>query len=197
MTFAKICPVIRFATRPSGASIGGARPSRIHLATALLLLAFACLPARGQGPDATPAPPVPEPEVITAEALDERLKSVSEDTALDDEAKAKVREVYQTARKELEAIQAAEKGVAQWDSMSEAAVEQAENAKQAKAEGTQQLEPLPPDTTPVPELDQQLSKIEATLKETTEKLTQLNAEPKRRAGRLAEIPERIAEATPV
>jgi potassium-dependent mechanosensitive channel len=126
---------------------------------------------------------------LSTEIIQSRLKQIDDSRDLDETAKAKVREYYQQAIRELDSAGTWQAGVARF---AQTAASVASDLDQTKTE----LANLPlkpsldiPDNTALPQIDQLISKKQNDLDEYRAKLTELEAEPKRRANRRVEIPK--------
>lgn len=128
---------------------------------------------------------------MTLEAIQKRLKQIDESTTLDDATKGKLRELYQQALQSLEAVANRAGTAKRFEQMATAAPEELAKIKS-------DLEVLPRQTAvSIPEasllqLEQTCSQRETELKKQRNMLAELEAEPKRRAGRRLEIPKLVA-----
>jgi potassium-dependent mechanosensitive channel len=157
------------------------RYCRFLVAVAGLLLAPNCFAQTNS--DKRPA------EGISAEIIQGRLKQVEDSHDLDESVKAKIRECYQQAIRELDSAQTWQAGATRFEQM-------ATSAAADQATTKTELEQMPvkpsmdtPENITLPQIDQLISKKQSELDEFRARLAELEAEPKRRASRRAEIPK--------
>ena len=131
----------------------------------------------------------PPAEGISAEIIQGRLKQVEDSHDLDESVKAKIREYYQQAMRELDSAQTWQAGATRFEQMATSA---AADLAATKTE----LDQMPakpslemPENIALPQIDQLISKKQSELDEYRARLAELEAEPNRRASRRAEIPK--------
>ncbi len=128
-------------------------------------------------------------ENISAEIIQARLKQVEDSHDLDESLKAKIRDSYQQALRELDSAQTWQDGARRFEQMAASA---AADLAATKTE----LDQLPvkpslqtPENIALSQIDQLISKKQSELDEQRSRLAELEAEPKRRASRRADIPK--------
>jgi potassium-dependent mechanosensitive channel len=136
-------------------------------------------------------PPV---ENISAEVIQARLKQVEDARDLDDALKAKIRDYYQQAARELDSAQTWLSAAAHFEQMAaSAAADLAATKSQLDKLPSQPALAIPADIT-LPQIDQLVSKKQSELDEHRSRLAESEAEPKRRASRRADIPKLTSAA---
>ena len=133
-------------------------------------------------------------ETISKEVLESRLKQLEENTQLEEDARAKARLHYEQAQRELEKIGSSQEAIQQFEQQAAAAKDNLEKAKSRRSEASKPRAEVRVVTgAKLTELEQELTKRETLLKEKTENLAKLDAEPKRRASRLEEISKSLTD----
>lgn len=130
----------------------------------------------------------PQQPALSVEQVETRLKDLDTAAGLDDSTLNEARQLYQSALQHLELAAQRRKEEAQFEQLLASAPDKLDAAlKRQKVAGAEiKAIELPPDATLKQVIDE-FSAREARLKQLTEVLTQLDAEPKRRAARLEEI----------
>ncbi len=183
---------------------GSARRSRCLAGVfgiALTLLAGGSLPAQEPAAEAVaPAAPTAAPGKaanleLTREAIQQRIEQSKTAKELDDKAKADIADLYQKALQELDRGEAIAKQAAAFDQQAKQAPAQLQKLRQQLDEPTSKLNLDLSPTTEIAELEGRLAQAQTDLANAQDELTQLDAEPKRRAERrLASIPKGLEEA---
>ncbi|HUY32245.1 MAG TPA: mechanosensitive ion channel domain-containing protein [Pirellulales bacterium] len=170
------------------------------LAVVLWTLACACGSAIGtaqepqpseEAPSASVISPVKPAETITTEAVQHQLEEAKTAKDLDDATKTELVKFYQQALAELDRAAASKAKTAEFVTASQQAPRL---FKRIRAEmdappSTPSAIEVPPETT-LAQLETSLAQAQADLSAAQDELTQLDAEPKRRAGRRLEIPKK-------
>ena len=139
-------------------------------------------------------PDKPPAEGISAEIIQGRLKQVEDSRDLDESVKVKIREYYQQSMREFDTAQTWQAGATRFEQM-------ATSASADLAATKTELDQMPakplletPENIALPQIDQLISKKQSELDEYRARLAELEAEPKRRASRRAEIPKQAGAA---
>lgn len=138
-------------------------------------------------------PAAPQVEELRAEDLQARMDQLEQLGEEEAETKKQALELYQQALKDLDQYKELKGKIAEYQSQVENAAANISAAKrELEAINEQGPEMSSPENTKSSGLQQQLNKQEATLAELEKEAARLDAEPKRRADRLAEIPKLLA-----
>ncbi len=166
----------------------------VHLALSLILPVASLGLCQQVCAQHSPAETGPS-ETLSIETIKTRLKQLEELKDIEEGTKSKAIELYQQATEQLESSQKLPSAISQFESQAAQAADKTAAAKQERAglpeKSAATAVPVGPGLS---QLEQELSKKEQTLKEKTETLARLEAEPKRRAARLAEIPKLLKAA---
>lgn len=157
----------------------------------VLLLAAALLLAVSAYGDPPEKPPSEE---VTVEEIQSRLKQLDEAADLDDAIKGKLREVYQQTLQELEAAKTWTATTMRFEQMIASAADELASTKSGLAGLPTKPKIVVPAGETLVQLQQALSTKEAEAAELQRQLSELEAEPRRRAARRVEIPKLAAAA---
>jgi potassium-dependent mechanosensitive channel len=156
----------------------------------LLILLFPATSARAQ----TPSEKAAEPEGISSESVQTRIKQLDDAKDLEDLVKQKIRDSYQQALPELEAIKNRAAKIANFEQAIATAAEKLVETKSALAKLPAKSVLEKQDELTLPQIDQLITKKQIELDETRTQLAALESEPKNRAARRLEIPKKTSEA---
>jgi potassium efflux system protein len=152
----------------------------------LLLLATS---ATAQTPTDKPA----ESEGISAETIQTRIKQIDDAKDIDDAVKQKIRECYQQALPELEAIKNRAVKITNFEQMATSATDLQQTKSLLAAPPDKPATELP-DEMPLAQVDQLITKKQSELDAARAKLTAAEAEPNNRAARRLDLPKKTNEA---
>ncbi len=156
----------------------------------LLIFLIPPLHARGQTAPDKPA----EPEGISAETIQTRIKQLDDAKDIEDAVKQKIRDYYQQALPELEAIKNRSVKMAKYEQMTASAASDLQQTKALLAAAPAQPAAELPGGLALPQIDQLISKKQSELDEARAKSTEIEAEPNNRAARRLEMPKKTSEA---
>ena len=162
--------------------------SHYSLLTQVIIWLSVTATAFGQ---ATPPKPMSDAEFIAM--LESRLKQVDDLTELDDAAKAKVKELYQQALGEMEAVKRWTETTAQNEKLASEAPKELEQTKAALATLPAQPGRHPPEAT-LPQIEQDISKREAELEKLRKELADDETAIKGGASWRAKLSEQVSAA---
>ncbi len=131
----------------------------------------------------------PSANVVSIEIIQSRLKQLEDSRDLDETTKAKIREYYQQAIRELDSGQTWLASASRFEKMSAAAADDLPETKSDLAALPAEPSLQMPENIHLAQIDQLISKKQSELDDCRERLVELEAEPKRRASCRAEIPK--------
>ncbi|MCC6123448.1 MAG: mechanosensitive ion channel [Pirellulales bacterium] len=155
----------------------------------LFLFLFPLAYARAQ----TPSEKAAEPEGISAESVRTRIKQLDDAKDIEEAVKQKIRDCYQQALPELEAIKNRAAKIANFEQAIATAGDKLQETKIALAKLPAKSVVEKPDDLTLPQIDQLIGKKQSELDEARTQLTALEAEPKNRAARRLELPKNTSE----
>jgi potassium efflux system protein len=167
-----------------------ARPSHVA-ALALLLLAGGALHGAQQAAEPPPAPKENGPTLESVKARIDELQKLEADGTIDEEGTSRLGH-YRRAHDALRQANATAEQRAQHEQAIAQAPAEIETARAEIAQPPGEATPQPPPEATLAQLQQSLEQAQADFKAAQEKLRDIEAEPKRREGRLTEIPQQIA-----
>lgn len=148
---------------------------------ALLLLIFLLLPNVSlalQGQESK----------VSADEINNRLEALEATQNLDEDSKSEIREIYQQALEELDRQEKTADLIAAWERKIGSAPSRLRQARRSLSSVARPVVVRPPANTTLSGLEQELHQREEALRQARESFAELDAEPRRRAARLAEIP---------
>lgn len=155
----------------------------------MLATGLAAVPAAGQTVPTTQATqPTPPPRTeLTVEVLQERLKQIQEDVALDQALRGRVVELYTQAISQLNLAAEHAAHAAEFDRLTQQAPKDLEAVKAELNKGRPDPRPeVPPDAT-LAQIQQLAARVDDQLTEARRKLDELDERPKQRTERQAQI----------
>jgi potassium efflux system protein len=159
-------------------------------ALAPLLLASAALHGAQQAP---PAAEAGAPTVDSVQARIDELQKPEADGTIDEEGKSRLA-LYRQALDALRQANAAAEQRAQHEQAIAQAPAEIETIRAELAQPPAEAKPQPPPDATLAQLQQSLEQAQADLNAAGDRITDLEGEPGRQDGRLAEIPQQIASA---
>jgi len=138
-------------------------------------------------------PPKPMTDTAFVELIQARLKQV-DDAQLDEAGKTKVRDLYQQALREMESAKTWAAKTAHFEKQAASAPVELEQTKAELATLPANPASLTTQNIALPQIEQAISKRESELAQWRSALTDLEAEPKRRAARRMDIPRQATAA---
>ena len=167
-----------------------ARPGHRKLFVRVLTLAavLTCRPAGAQDPPTGPL----KIEPVNRETIEAKLKEAEESKDLNDDAKAKIRDLYQQALQDLDAIGNLSSQAVVYEEMAANVPDKIQAAKATLAEKPAEAVPVVPENATLADLAQLLTQQEAELAKAKQEVERIDAEPARRSSRKMEIPNQIA-----
>jgi potassium efflux system protein len=157
----------------------------LFLATGLFLASIAFAQTK---PDKPPA------DGLSVEIIQSRLKQSEDSHDLDEAVKAKIRDSYQQAIRELDSAQTWLEAVSRYEQMVTSAAAEQAKIKTELADLPGKPSPQMSDNIALAQIDQSISKKQNELDEYRARLAELETEPKRRANRRVEIPKLASAA---
>jgi potassium-dependent mechanosensitive channel len=142
----------------------------------------------------TPADKPAESEGMSAETIQTRIKQIDDAKDIDDAVKQKIRECYQQALPELEAIKNRAVKIANFEQMASSAATDLRQTKTLLAAPPEKPAAELPDDMPLTQVDQLITKKQSDLDAARAKLTAAEAEPNNRAARRLDLPKKTSEA---
>jgi potassium efflux system protein len=158
---------------------------------AIVLLVVVAGRAVAQGPTADPAE-----GAVTRSMIQGRLQAVESNEQLSAAERDQAAELYRQSLTHLEAAEGLRATRLDWQSKTERIEAELEDQRRQQAElAATSTEPTDPTSLEQGKLDEMVRQLQRQLEDTQNRLTALQAEPKRRADRRLEIPKRVAELT--
>lgn len=156
------------------------------LTIVLLLTTFATAQTQADKPA--------ESEGISAETIQTRIKQIDDAKDIDDSVKQKIRECYQQALPELEAIKNRAAKIANFEQMTTSAATDLQQTKAFLTAPPDKSTAELPDDMALAQVDQLITKKQSELDAARAKLTAAEAEPNNRAARRLDLPKKTNEA---
>jgi potassium efflux system protein len=136
----------------------------------------------------------PPADGISTDIIQSRLKQIEDSHDLDEPVKAKIREYYQQAVRELDSAQTLQASATRFEQMAASTAGDLAATKTDLADLPAKPSLEIPDNITLPQIDQLISKKQSELDEYRARLVELEAEPNRRANRRVEIPKSAGAA---
>lgn len=145
-------------------------------------------------PTVAPASSSPAQPVVTQAMVESRLQAVEANESLDAAAREQAVELYRQTLTQLEAIEGVRAAQADWQTKTQSVASDLTQQRQQAAELSANPPPrADPAAMTQEKLDELVRQLQRQADDLQQQLTTLQAEPKQRADRRLEIPQRVAE----